>query len=57
VCIYRPKDHKVEHHGMDRVIPLGPDGRRVGGIIVRQGQGAGLSSEMLERVMRWAATP
>jgi hypothetical protein len=39
------------------VIPLVPDGRRVGGIIVRQGQGAGLSSEMLERVMRWAATP
>jgi integrase len=29
VWIYRPRDHKVEHHGMDRVIPLGPQAQAV----------------------------
>lgn len=29
VWIYRPKDHKVEHHDMDRVIPLGPKAQAV----------------------------
>lgn len=29
VWLYRPKDHKVEHHGMDRVIPLGPQAQAV----------------------------
>ncbi|MBL8753078.1 MAG: site-specific integrase [Planctomycetes bacterium] len=29
VWIYRPRDHKVEHHGMDRVIPLGPKAQEV----------------------------
>ena len=29
VWIYRPRDHKVEHHGMDRVIPLGPKAQAV----------------------------
>lgn len=24
VWLYRPRDHKVEHHGMQRVVPLGP---------------------------------
>ncbi len=26
VWLYRPREHKVEHHGMDRVIPIGPIG-------------------------------
>ncbi|MDZ4784352.1 MAG: site-specific integrase [Planctomycetia bacterium] len=29
VWIYRPTDHKVEHHGMDRVVPLGPQAQEV----------------------------
>lgn len=29
VWLYRPRDHKVEHHGMDRVIPLGPKAQAV----------------------------
>lgn len=29
VWIYRPQEHKVEHHGMDRVIPLGPQAQEV----------------------------
>ena len=29
VWIYRPRDHKVEHHGMDRVVPLGPQAQEV----------------------------
>jgi integrase len=29
VWLYRPRDHKVEHHGMDRVIPLGPQAQAV----------------------------
>ena len=29
VWIYRPRDHKVEHHGVDRVIPLGPKAQEV----------------------------
>ncbi len=28
VWIYRPRTHKVEHHGMDRVVPLGPEAQR-----------------------------
>jgi integrase len=29
VWLYRPRDHKVEHHGMDRVIPIGPKAQAV----------------------------
>ncbi len=29
VWLFRPRDHKVEHHGMDRVIPLGPQAQAV----------------------------
>jgi integrase len=29
VWLYRPRDHKVEHHGMERVIPLGPQAQAV----------------------------
>ncbi len=29
VWIYRPQDHKVEHHDMERVIPLGPQAQEV----------------------------
>lgn len=29
VWIYRPKDHKVEHHGIERVVPLGPKAQEV----------------------------
>jgi len=29
VWLYRPREHKVEHHGMDRVIPVGPKAQAV----------------------------
>jgi len=29
VWLYRPRTHKVEHHDMDRVIPLGPEAQAV----------------------------
>lgn len=29
VWLYRPREHKVEHHGMERVIPVGPKAQAV----------------------------
>jgi len=34
VWLYRPRDHKVEHHGMERVVPLGPQCQAVLGPFV-----------------------
>lgn len=50
VWLYRPRRHKTEHRGRDRVVPLGPKAQRLlapflaaGGFAFRLGRGAHLS--------------
>jgi integrase len=55
VWLYRPQDHKVEHHDMDRVIPLGPQAQVVLAPFLRLDPAASLFSPKEAEAERHAA--
>lgn len=55
VWIFRPKDHKIEHHDMDRVIPLGPQAQAVLAAFVKLDPTAALFSPKAAEKERRAA--